>query len=46
VQVELFDMVQAHHWGLAAGYGAVTLIVSFAALAGATALVRRVRVIA
>lgn len=46
VQVELFDMVHNHHWALAAGYGASTLIVSFAAVMGATALVRRVRVFA
>jgi CrcB protein len=45
VQVELFDMVHGHHWGLAAGYGTATLVVSFAAVVGATAVVRRVRVI-
>src|SRR5437763_4003828 len=37
VQVELFDMVHRHHWGLAAGYGGATLVVSFAAVTLATA---------
>jgi fluoride exporter len=46
VQVELFEMVQGHHWALAAGYAAATVVASFAAVVLATALVRRVRVIA
>jgi fluoride exporter len=45
VQLELFKMVQAHEWGLAIGYAAATLTVSFAALTLATALVRRVRTV-
>jgi CrcB protein len=46
VQVELFNMVQRHDWALATGYGAATVLTSFAAVALATAIVRRVRVIA
>jgi CrcB protein len=45
VQVDLFNMVQAHVWGLAVGYTVATISASFLALAGATALVRRVRVV-
>jgi CrcB protein len=45
VQVELFEMVRGHHWTLAAGYAAATVVASFAAVVLATALVRRVRVI-
>ena len=45
VQLELYRMTEAHHWTLAIGYAGATLITSFAAVAGATAIVRRVRVI-
>jgi fluoride exporter len=45
VQLQLFDMVQAHEWSRAIGYAAATVTVSFAALALATALVRRVRTV-
>lgn len=45
VQLELYKMVQFHEWGLAAGYAAATVTASFAALALATALVRRVRTV-
>jgi fluoride exporter len=45
VQLQLFRMVQAHNWGLAIGYAAATVAASFAALALATALVRRVRTV-
>jgi CrcB protein len=45
VQLELYEMVQAHQWALASGYAIATVLASFVALAGATALVRRVRVV-
>jgi fluoride exporter len=45
VQLELYEMVQAHRWALAIGYAAATVLTGFVALAGATALVRRVRVV-
>jgi fluoride ion exporter CrcB/FEX len=38
-------MVQAHEWILATGYAAATLVLSFAAVTLATALVRRVRTV-
>jgi CrcB protein len=46
MQVELLQMLDAHCYGLAAGYAAASLAAGFAAVAGATALVRRVRVLA
>jgi CrcB protein len=45
VQLELFKMVQAHVWGLAIAYALATLACSFAAIAVATAMVRRVRTV-
>jgi fluoride exporter len=45
MQLELYKMVETHHWALAGTYAVATLVVSFVALAGATALVRRVRVV-
>jgi fluoride exporter len=45
VQLELYRMIQAHEWTLGVGYASATLVASFAALAGATALVRRVRMV-
>ena len=45
MQLELYRMVEAGHYPLAAGYAAATLVICFVALAGATALVRRVRVV-
>jgi fluoride exporter len=45
MQVELYGMVQADRWGLAAGYAAASIAAGFLALAGAVALVRRVRVV-
>ncbi|MBO0820227.1 MAG: fluoride efflux transporter CrcB [Nocardiopsaceae bacterium] len=44
VQVELVKMLQAHAWGLAAGYAAASVAAGYAAIHLATALVRRVRV--
>jgi fluoride exporter len=45
VQLELYKMIAAHQWTLAAGYGLATVVTSFAAIAGATAMVRRVRTV-
>lgn len=45
MQVELYQMARADAWGLAVGYAAATLAVSFLAIAGATAMVRRVRTV-
>ena len=45
MQVELFKMVQASRWGLALSYAAATIVAGFIALAGATAVVRRVRTV-
>ena len=45
VQLQLFKMTRAHEWGLAVGYAAATLVAGFAAVALATALVRRVRMV-
>jgi CrcB protein len=45
VQLELYRMVQAHQWTLAIGYAVATVVACFLAVAGATALVRRVRVV-
>jgi CrcB protein len=46
VQVELYTLVRAHQWALAGGYAVATICASFVAFAGATAVVRRVRVLA
>jgi fluoride exporter len=45
VQLELYKMVQAHQWALASAYALATVVASFLAVAGATALVRRVRIV-
>ena len=45
VQLELFGMIRAGEWGLAVGYAAATVVVGFLAVAGATAIVRRVRTV-
>jgi CrcB protein len=45
MQLELFKMVQAHRWGLAIGYALATLVTSVLAVALATAMVRRVRLV-
>lgn len=45
VQLELYKMVRAHEWALAAGYAVATLVASFAAITLATALARRVRTV-
>jgi CrcB protein len=43
VQLELYKMIETDQWALATGYMAATIVVSFVAVAGATAMVRRVR---
>lgn len=45
VQVELLRMIDAHRYGLAAGYAATSVVLGFCAVALATALVRRVRIV-
>jgi fluoride exporter len=44
VQVETVKMIEHGHWGLAAGYTIVSIVVGLLAVHVATALVRRVRV--
>jgi CrcB protein len=44
MQVETVRMLQAGHWGLAAGYTAASLALGLLAVGLATALVRRIRV--
>ena len=44
MQVEIVKMLDAHAWGLAAGYAAASIAAGYAALQLATAMVRRVRV--
>ena len=43
MQVELFKMLDAHAWGLAAGYAAASVAAGYAAIHLATSMVRRVR---
>jgi CrcB protein len=44
MQVETLRMIENDHWGLAAGYTVVSIVVGLLAVYLATALVRRVRV--
>ena len=44
MQVEILKMLDAHAWGLAAGYAAASVAAGYAAIHLATAVVRRVRV--
>ena len=44
MQVEIVKMLDAHAWGLAAGYAAASIAAGYAAIQLATAIVRRVRV--
>ena len=44
MQLEIVKMLDAHAWGLAAGYAAASIVLGYAALQLATAMVRRVRV--
>ena len=44
MQVEILKMLDAHAWGLAAGYAAASIAAGYAAIHLATAMVRRVRV--
>lgn len=45
MQVELLRMLDAHRYGLAAGYAAASIVLGLAAIHLATAIVRRVRVL-
>jgi fluoride exporter len=44
MQLEIVKMLEAHAWGLAAGYAAASIVAGYAAIQVATAMVRRVRV--
>ena len=44
MQVEILKMLEHHHYGLAAGYTAASVVAGLLAVYVATALVRRVRV--
>jgi fluoride exporter len=44
MQVEILKMLDAHAWGLAAGYIMASVVAGYAAIHLATAMVRRVRV--
>ena len=44
MQVEILKMLDAHAWGLAAGYAAASIAAGYAAIQLATAMVRRVPV--
>ena len=46
MQLELLHMLDGHHYGLAAGYAAASLAAGYACVHLATAVVRRVRVLA
>ncbi len=44
MQVELLGMLDAHHYGLAAGYASASIAGGYAAVHLSTAMVRRIRV--
>ncbi len=44
MQLEIVRMLDAHAWGLAAGYAAASIVAGYAAIQLSTAMVRRVRV--
>jgi CrcB protein len=44
MQVEILKMLDAHAWGLAAGYATASIVAGYAAIHVATAMARRVRV--
>ena len=44
MQVETLKMIEAHHYGLAAGYTVASIAAGLAAVYAATVLVRRVRI--
>lgn len=46
MQLELLDMVRHHNYGLAAGYAGASIVLGYACVHLATAMVRRVRQIA
>ena len=45
LQIELLKMIDAGRYGLAAGYASASIVAGFLAVAAATALVRRVRLL-
>ncbi len=45
MQVEIVKMIQAHDWGLAAGYAAASVAAGYAAIHLSTAMARRVRAV-
>jgi CrcB protein len=45
MQVELLEMVDDRHYALAAGYAGASIAAGFAAVAAATSIVRRVRLV-
>ena len=45
MQVELYRMIETSRWGLALGYATASIAAGFLALAGGTAVVRRVRIV-
>ncbi len=46
MQLELLRMLDAHRYGLAAGYTAASIALGYAGVHAATAVVRRVRIVA
>jgi fluoride exporter len=44
MQLEIVRMLDAHAWGLAAGYAAASIVAGYVAIQLSTAMVRRVRV--
>jgi len=44
MQVETLKMIEAHHYGLAAGYTAASIVAGLLAVYAATVLVRQVRI--
>jgi CrcB protein len=46
MQVELVKMVEAHRYGLAAGYASASIVAGYVCIHLATSLVRRVRAVA
>jgi CrcB protein len=43
MQVELYEMLRAHAWGLAVGYGSASIIGGYSTILLSSAAVRRVR---
>lgn len=45
MQVELVAMIRAHHYGLAGGYVLASVVCGYLAVAAATVLTRRIRIV-